>query len=425
MPTSLYRPEVLEARRDAWIGEAQIAHPLPVRLTATVCALFVAATALLAIFGTYTRRVHAEGLLAPDVGLLTLASPSAGRIGAAGVTEGDKVEKGQLLFSIDVDAISASGPTQRRVIAELRNQTASVVRQRSVRISVAALEKRGLEEQLANTQDQSRALGAQIELQRKLSQALKDHADQLQRTFAAGMARAADVQNQNYLYIQTSAQLAQFEQSALQLTGKADDLQSQLAQFDDKLARDVAELDRQIAQLDQQVAESEARQAIEIRAPETGVLTSIRVHVGQQVAAGGPLLTLLPNAGRLQANLFVDSSAIGLVADGEHVMLRYAAFPFQRYGLYGGHVAEVTRAPVEAAETPQGTARPGSDGLYRIIVRPDRDTVTAYGAERRLEAGMRVEADIALERRPLYRWLLDPVSHLARSADLVVHGGLK
>ena len=51
--------------------------------------------------------------------------------------------------------------------------------------------------------------------------------------------------------------------------------------------------------------------------------------------------------------------------------------------------------------------------------------MTAYGEQRRLEAGMRVEADIALEKRPLYRWLLDPLYHVKRSVDLVTEGGTR
>ena len=199
------------------------------------------------------------------------------------------------------------------------------------------------------------------------------------------------------------------------------DVRGQLAAFDDKLARDLAEMDRTAAQLEQQKAESEARRAIEVRAPERGILTSIRTQAGQSVAAGATLLTILPSEGRLQANLYVESSSIGFIETGAPVMLRYAAFPFQRFGLYRGTVVEVTRAPVDAADAPDasGLKDKAGAGIYRIVVRPEEDGVMAYGEKRRLEAGMRVEADIALEKRPLYRWLLDPLFRVKRSVDLV------
>ena len=428
MSKPLFRREVAEARRSAWLGEAQIVQPLSVRIVARLCLGFVAALVLYAWLGTYTRRVHAEGLLAPDVGLITVASPLAGRVSASGVKEGDRVERGQLLFTIDLDAVSASGPTQERVIAQLARQKESVERQRAARAAMAEAEKQGLDEQIANLAEQGERLGEQVALQEKLVPPLKARAQDLAEAVAKGFARAADFQSQNYLYLQATSQLAQFRQTGLQVAGKLGELKAKRATYDETLARDLAELDRSAAQLEQQRAESEARRAIEVRAPERGILTSIRAQAGQTVAAGASLLTLLPSEGRMQANLFVDSSAIGFVEPGATVMLRYAAFPFQRFGLYGGRVTEVTRAPLEdgnAAPDGRAAAKPAAGGVYRVVVRPDADSVVAYGERRRLEAGMRVEADIALEKRPLYRWLLDPLGHVKRSVDLVTEGGLR
>ena len=404
-------------------------QPLPIRVVGWACLGFVTAVALYAWLGSYTRRVHADGLLAPDVGLITVASPLAGRVSASGVKEGDRVERGQLLFTIDLDAVSASGPTQERVIAQLARQRDSVERQRTARAAMAEAEKRGLTEQIANLEEQGARVAEQVALQDKLVPPLKTRAQELADAVAKGFARAADFQSQNYLYLQASSQLAQFRQNGLQISGKLGELKNNLATYDETLARDLAELDRTAAQLEQQRAESEARRAIEVRAPERGILTSIRAQAGQTVAAGASLLTLLPSEGRLQANLYVDSSAIGFIEPGATVMLRYAAFPFQRFGLYGGRVTEVTRAPLEdgnaAPDAARDPSRKAGGGVYRIVVRPDADSVTAYGEPRRLEAGMRVEADIALEKRPLYRWLLDPVTRVKHSVDLVTDGGLR
>ncbi|GEP10949.1 HlyD family secretion protein [Methylobacterium gnaphalii] len=423
MSSPLFRREVTEARRNAWLGEAQIIQPLPIRIVAFVCVGLVAATLLYAVLGTYTRRVHAQGLLAPDIGLITVASPVAGRVSASGVKEGDRVEQGRLLYTVDVDAVSASGPTQERVIAQLGRQKESMEKQRRLRASMAGTEKRSLQEQISNLESQSEQIKQQVELQEKLVPPLKARADELASAVSRGFARAADFQNQNYLYMQSTSQLAQFRQGALQIEGKLADLKAQFASFDEKLSKDLAEMDRAAAQLEQQKAESEAKRAIEIRAPEKGILTSIRAQPGQSVTAGATLLTLLPSEGRLQANLFVDSSAIGFIETGANVMLRYAAFPFQRFGLYRGVVTEVTRAPLEGEDAPEEIKRKSASGVYRIVVKPDDDGVIAYGERRRLEAGMRVEADIALEQRALYRWLLDPLYHVKRSVDLVTDGG--
>ncbi|WP_020186985.1 HlyD family efflux transporter periplasmic adaptor subunit [Methylopila sp. 73B] len=427
MSSPLFRQEVAAARRDAWLGEARLAQPLPIQLVAGICVAMLIAFVLYVTFGVYTRRVHAEGLLTPNVGLITIASPAAGRVLSSGVKEGDKVGKGQLLYTISLDAVSSSGPTQERVIEQLGRQRDSVEQQRALRAATAATEKRSLAEQIENLESQSSQLAEQIELQDKLVTPLKDRVDVLVKALSDGLARAADLQNQNYLFMQASSQLSQFKQARLQLEGKLSELKAQHATFDDNLSRDLAEMDRAAAQLEQQRAESEARRGIEVRAPENGTLTSIRALAGQSVAAGAPLLTLLPTEGRLQANLFVDSSSIGFIETGAVVMLRYAAFPFQRFGLHRGVVVEVTRAPLAGDDAPgappKGEGAAAQGGLYRIIVEPDENSVMAYGERRRLEAGMKVDADIALETRSLYRWLLDPLYHAKRSLDLVTEGG--
>lgn len=426
MSRPLFRSEVAAARRNAWLGDVQIVQPLPLRIVASVCLVLMLSAVTYSVLGTYTRRVHALGILTPDIGLITIASPVAGRVSSSGVKEGDHVAKGQLLYTIDLDAVSANGPTQQRVIEELGRQKDSIVKQRTLRASTAKSEKDALKEQVKNLKAQSAQLDEQLKLQGELVPPLKKRVETLAKALTAGLARSADLQTQNYLYMQATAQLAQFNQASLQIKAKIDDVNAKLTTFDSKLAQDLAEMDRSSAQLEEQIAESAAKQGIEIRAPENGVLTSIRVQAGQNVAPGAILLTLLPSEGRLQANLFVDSSAIGFVEKGAVVMLRYAAFPFQRFGLYRGVVTEVTRAPVESGDALDASGMKDTDkargGVYRIVVRPDRKTVTAYGEERSLEAGMRVEADIALEKRPLYRWLFDPLYHAKRSFDLVTGG---
>jgi membrane fusion protein len=183
-------------------------------------------------------------------------------------------------------------------------------------------------------------------------------------------------------------------------------------------------MDRGILQLEEQITEAQAKRAIEVHAPEDGTLTSIRVHAGEQVPIGAPLLTLLPSSGKLHAQFYVDSSAIGFIDQGQPVIMRYAAFPFQRFGLYRGSVREVTRAPIglsidDSLSRGADQAAKPSDGVYRIVVDPDVAYVDVHGERRPLEAGMKVEADIAVETRPLYRYILDPFNNLQRSVNLV------
>jgi membrane fusion protein len=204
MNLPLFRPEVVAARRDAWLGEARLVQPLSIRLVARVCLFLIASFALYVTLGTYTRRVHAEGLLTPNVGLITLIAASAGRVSSSGVKEGDRVDKGQLLYTINLDPVSASGPTQKRVIEELGQQKASVEKQRALKAATAATDKQSLADQIRNLNDQSSQLDEQIDLQNKLVVPLRERIEVLAKALSDGLVRSADFQTQNYIYLQAS-----------------------------------------------------------------------------------------------------------------------------------------------------------------------------------------------------------------------------
>ena len=46
---------------------------------------------------------------------------------------------------------------------------------------------------------------------------------------------------------------------------------------------------------------------------------------------------------------------------------------------------------------------------YRVTVALDLQSVKAYGQDFALQAGMLLDANIWLDRRKLYQWLLDPL----------------
>lgn len=117
--------------------------------------------------------------------------------------------------------------------------------------------------------------------------------------------------------------------------------------------------------------------------------------------------------------LLAPTNAIGFVREGSSVLLRYQAFPYQKFGQYPGTVSLISRATLRPEEVAQLNAgdvdAQRSPSLYRITVEPKQPFVTAYGREQALQAGMQVEAHVLAETRPLYQWLLEPIYGLRGS----------
>jgi membrane fusion protein len=53
-----------------------------------------------------------------------------------------------------------------------------------------------------------------------------------------------------------------------------------------------------------------------------------------------------------------------------------------------------------------------AQSVYEVVVALHAQTVVAYGEQRQLRAGTEVEADVLLETRRLYEWVLEPLYSL-------------
>ncbi len=123
----------------------------------------------------------------------------------------------------------------------------------------------------------------------------------------------------------------------------------------------------------------------------------------QRVHASGELVRD-PGAAQWRVDLWVAGSDIGIIVPGAHVLLRYQAYPHQKFGLHQGHVLKV----VDATDAVIVSDR------HRVVVAVDRDSLRDDAKSIPLRHGLRVDADLLGERRKLYQWLFEPV--LVRSA---------
>ena len=150
-----------------------------------------------------------------------------------------------------------------------------------------------------------------------------------------------------------------------------------------------------------------------IRAPRDGVISVSIAMQGDRVTLEKHLATIIPEGAKLQGRLFVPSRAIGFVKPGQRVLLKYQAYPYQRFGLHESTITSVDKSII----LPQEITLPihQEEPFYRVIVSLKKQTVTAYGKPYSLTAGMLIEAVILGEERNLWQWIMDPVFSLRGS----------
>lgn len=406
----LFRTEVLQAQRGQCLGAINLAAPLSFRGWAALALALAAAIAAFLILGHYTRRETVSGQLQPSAGVLTLAAQTTGTVTRARVHEGERVAAGQPLVEISADLVSASmGDTHAVVSAQLRAQEAQVHALLADLQPQATARAKDLQTRIDMLAAQIRQIDGQLALQRKQATTASNFVEKIRPVLEKGVISLAQFNAYQAATLNDQAEVKTLERQRLDAEQQRSNLEAQLTQLPLDTAAKSHQLRSQLAQLDAQLAENEAQRDTVLHAPRAGIISTLLVKPGQNVASGQPLLSILPQGSKLQAQLLVPSSAIGFVSPGDRVVLRYQAYPYQKFGQQYGKVVQVSRSALSPAEAASLLGRHVTTPLYRVLVKLDRQTINAYGKAEALKPGMVLSADILLDRRSLWQWVFEPL----------------
>jgi membrane fusion protein len=410
---SLFRQEVLEHRRSEWLGKIVLVRPLSFTLLTFLAISITAATAGFLVYGQYTKKARISGFLTPRDGLIKVNVPQSGTVLERRVSDGQAVNRGDVLFVISYDHGTVSQPEAQAAITQQ-----------------LALRRKSLLDDL----DKQRSMGSQREadtqrrillLRGEIAQLQNERETQLRRTRSAesayrrfeelktrGFVSDLQLQQKDDDLLDQQAKLQATDRSRLTMLRDLASLEAEIRDLPMRTARDITATERDIASTDQQLTESESRRQAVVVAPESGTVSAILAERGQTVSPSMPLLSIVPASSILEAQLYAPSRAVGFVKPGQHVLLKYQAYPFQKFGQYDGTVTLVSRTALQPNEVPPQAMAPASTPMYRINVTLKSPTVTAYGKEEALQAGMQLDADIELERRGLLEWVFEPLISL-------------
>lgn len=415
----LFRSEVIDAKRGEWLGTIRLSTPLS-RWLLTAAALGVAATVIaFATIGEYTRRERTSGTLVPVAGLIEIPATAAGTIERVLVEQGAVVRAGESLVSLSSDRVSAAlGNTAAVVSEQLLSQRA--------RIEADLVDQDKLQQQKDAAFDDRigtlRAQLAQLDAQRAIQQQQAKNARALLARFQPlldrGYISALQVQQQEAAALEAEAQLSALARQRLDIERQIAEQRAQRRQLPLDADAQRHDLERKRAEIDQAIAQNELTRASVLRAPQDGVVSSVLVKPGQTVAAGQIAFMLVPKDSLLEAQLLVPSRAIGFVEPGNRVVLRYEAYPYQKFGLHGGSVKAVSRNAMTPQQVSSLFGRQATEAMYRIDVTLDAQSIEAYGRQEALRPGMALEADVLQERRRLIEWVFEPLYGIGKQVTV-------
>lgn len=410
----LFRQAALENRQAKLLGEIILIRPLSFTLLTTGALAIAGLLLAFLIFGSYTKRSTVAGQLMPDTGVIKVYAPQSGVVTRKQVQEGQSVKQGETLFVLSSERQSSQGDTH----ANISRQVA--LRQQSLRDELEKTRRLQQEEQatlskkISALQTELNKIANQIDGQKKRIKLAEEGVARAQELLQQHFISKEQLQQKQADLLDQSTRLQALERDQLATSRELAGQQAEFTSAPLRQQNQLAQIERMLTSTGQELSESEARRSVTINAPEAGVATASGVEVGQAVDTSKVLLSIVPQRAQLLAELYAPSRAIGFIKAGDAVLIRYQAFPYQKFGHANGIVISVSKTALSSSEiNPQASGtQASSEPLYKIRVALARQDIDAFGKKQALQVGMLLDADILQEKRKLYEWVLEPLYSL-------------
>lgn len=414
----LYRPEYFEAQKSDHQGSILIDASLNQHLFVAASVFVLMTIICFVVFTEYTRRDTLNGVVSPTGGIVKIQANDEGYAEKVLVTEGEKILAGAPLYEIKTERYDQFGQgVKKRIVTTIENQIALLNERRSKEIEKSQHQLEVIDDDLIRLSEEANILKVVVDLSEQELSLAQSLVDKQQVLVNKQFISSIELQRQRLELITLEAKV-QNQRLSLQRLGREKanrEEKRETLQLDLEIA--LQDIDRQLQQIVQNKMEYFFQTDTQIVSPINGVVASIFVKEGHSVNKGQPLLVLIPEGEEpVFVELYAPSRSIGFIQEGQDVRLRFDAFPYEKFGVQQGVISSISKSAVTAEMLPnspliqsQLSRTHGGVGLYQVRVKLDKPTITVYGEEQLFVPGMTLTADIELDTRKVYEWLLEPL----------------
>ncbi|MGE5367000.1 MAG: HlyD family type I secretion periplasmic adaptor subunit [Betaproteobacteria bacterium] len=380
----------------------------------------------------------AQGSIVVDTNVKKVQHPTGGVVGELFVRDGDHVKAGDILLRLDETVTRANLAIVNKGLVEFYARKARLAAERDGADTMAVPselagrvndpdvkeafaserklfelrhqdrlgQKQQLHERITQLQEQISGLAAQ--------QAAKDKGIALTEQELQGVR---DLWQKNLVQLNRLTSLQRDEArldgergqiiaQAAEAKGKIAEIQLQIIQVDQDLSSDVAkelrEIDSKIGEyVERKITAEDQLKRTDIRAPQDGtVFQSTANTVGGVIAAGDPIMLIVPESDNLTVEVKVDPKDIDQIQLGQTVVLRFTSFNVRTTPEINGTVSRI------AADT--STDQRTGQSYYLVRMAMTAQELKLLG-DVKLTPGMPVEAFIQTGERTMISYLIKPL----------------
>lgn len=327
--------------------------------------------------------VRGHGKVIPSRQVQVLQSLEGGVVSEIHISEGDIVDKGQLLIKLD-DTQVAAALRENEVHCMEHRATAARLEAESEKSEFKSPEK-VMKEYPEFVQREFELYQARKEQHERKMQSLQKELDMVKPLVKEGAISELDVLK----------------------------LERELNNVEDEYCTDsrkkLNEIRAEISRLEEsnQILSDKLEQT-EIRAPLKGIVKQIKVNtIGGVIKPGFDLVEIVPLGDSLLVEARVLPQDIAFLHPGQSVMVKFTAYD---YTIYGGLKGEIVNISADSI------VEENNESYYRVTVRTDETRFGSEDAPLPIIPGMSVTVDIITGKRTILEYILKPVMRARETA---------
>lgn len=319
------------------------------------------------------------------------------------VKEGDIVEKGQVLLTLD----------DTRSSAILRESQAKVANLQAISVRLKA-EAYGIPldfpEQISN------------DLKARETAVYKANQKTLNESIEGLKASKAVLDKEIAITQPMVNKGVMSELELLRLKRQSVELAQQLADRQNKYRSDAG---NQLVQVESELAQALENMAMradpversQLKAPVKGIVKNIRINtIGGVIQAGQEILEIVPIEDKLLVQAYISPKDVAFIRTGQEAIVKISAYDYAIYGGLEGKVILISPDTLQDERRPSQLKLNADQAYYRVLVETTRNNITdSTGKILEITPGMTATVDIRTGKKTVFQYLIKPITRMKQA----------
>lgn len=417
MSKEIFRNEVFDNKKSkTWEGDIALPNTFSLKIFIFVLLFILTAILFFLILGSYTERRTVSGYLTPIKGIIKITAPSSGTIEYINVEENQQVKANDELITIRNDIYGNEGDYDTQIKENLNDRLTILNNQNTLTNRTYDENENIINANVSDLNERLIINSSQINNVIERISSVENKYNKYASIAISGAISELELQVVKDEISTLKFDLYGYQEARSLIESQLKTEALRIKQLQAQENKELNELTLQKEEVKQSLLEIDKQKMIIVKAPVSGEITALNIHSSQVVDRASLLFNILPTDSILKANLLIPPRDIGFIKTGQEVSLRYDAFPFEKYGQAKGKIASISKttvSPSDLLEIGGFSVKDNTNSTFYLVdVIIQEQSFFVDGNEKMLNTGMTLSADIILENRKLYQWILEPLISL-------------